>query len=303
MHELRRKSKGDLLNQLKELKTELAALRVAKVTGGAPNKLSKIKVVRLSIAQVLTVIRQNQLTNLREAYGGKMSSGWKCSQGKAITIAVSVAAMVVLAISNFSTPNTALYLGQANVARHTMASMIPVEAQRLMYGIARPATADAAVVEVAEDAEDANVADAVVPPPQVDKLRNMRDHERFVNDYVGKSDRTKVKKELEEGTSGKDRIRMKLKSFYTPQLEDAARQILDVCQANEMETSGIVRLPTKRKIFCVLRSPHVDKDSREHFEVRSHSRVIDVRNPTPQIIDSLMGLSLPPGVFVEVKLA
>ena len=53
------------LLQLKELKTELAALRVAKVTGGAPNKLSKIKVVRLSIAQVLTVIRQNQLTNLR----------------------------------------------------------------------------------------------------------------------------------------------------------------------------------------------------------------------------------------------
>jgi len=57
--------------QLKELKTELAALRVAKVTGGAPNKLSKIKVVRLSIAQVLTVIRQNQLKNLREAYAGK----------------------------------------------------------------------------------------------------------------------------------------------------------------------------------------------------------------------------------------
>lgn len=70
-HELRNKSKGDLLAQLQELKTELAALRVAKVTGGAPNKLSKIKVVRLSIAQVLTVIRQNQLKNLREAYAGK----------------------------------------------------------------------------------------------------------------------------------------------------------------------------------------------------------------------------------------
>jgi large subunit ribosomal protein L35e len=71
VHELRTKSKGDLLNQLKELKTELAALRVAKVTGGAPNKLSKIKEVRLSIAQVLTVIRQNQLKNLREAFNGK----------------------------------------------------------------------------------------------------------------------------------------------------------------------------------------------------------------------------------------
>eukprot|EP00897_Mesotaenium_endlicherianum_P004447 jgi/Mesen1/402/ME000010S_10849 len=71
VHELRSKSKTDLLNQLKELKTELAALRVAKVTGGAPNKLSKIKVVRLSIAQVLTVISQTQKSNLREAYKKK----------------------------------------------------------------------------------------------------------------------------------------------------------------------------------------------------------------------------------------
>merc|ERR1712224_66002 len=69
--ELRTKSKTDLLNQLKDLKTELAALRVAKVTGGAPNKLSKIKVVRLSIARVLTVISQNQKAALAKAYEGK----------------------------------------------------------------------------------------------------------------------------------------------------------------------------------------------------------------------------------------
>ncbi|KAH9767910.1 60S ribosomal protein L35-4 [Citrus sinensis] len=71
VHELRQKSKVDLLNQLKELKAELALLRVAKVTGGAPNKLSKIKVVRLSIAQVLTVISQKQKAALREAYKNK----------------------------------------------------------------------------------------------------------------------------------------------------------------------------------------------------------------------------------------
>lgn len=71
VHELRQKNKSDLLAQLKELKTELAQLRVAKVTGGAPNKLSKIKVVRLSIAQVLTVISQKQKTALREAYKNK----------------------------------------------------------------------------------------------------------------------------------------------------------------------------------------------------------------------------------------
>uniref|UniRef100_A0A1D1YKV3 60S ribosomal protein L35 n=1 Tax=Anthurium amnicola TaxID=1678845 RepID=A0A1D1YKV3_9ARAE len=70
-HELRTNSRADLLNQLKELKTELALLRVAKVTGGAPNKLSKIKVVRLSIARVLTVMSQKQKSALREAYSKK----------------------------------------------------------------------------------------------------------------------------------------------------------------------------------------------------------------------------------------
>merc|ERR1711990_1393066 len=69
--ELRGKSKQELLNQLKDLKQELALLRVAKVTGGAPNKLSKIKVVRLSIARVLTVISHNQNAALRKAYEGK----------------------------------------------------------------------------------------------------------------------------------------------------------------------------------------------------------------------------------------
>ncbi|XP_061351317.1 large ribosomal subunit protein uL29-like isoform X1 [Gastrolobium bilobum] len=71
VYELRNKTKAELLNQLKDLKAELALLRVAKVTGGAPNKLSKIKVVRLSIAQVLTVISQKQKAALREAYKKK----------------------------------------------------------------------------------------------------------------------------------------------------------------------------------------------------------------------------------------
>ncbi|KAK9816572.1 hypothetical protein WJX72_002095 [[Myrmecia] bisecta] len=70
-HELRDKPKSELLAQLKDLKQELAALRVAKVTGGAPNKLSKIKVVRKSVARVNTVISQNQRVALRKAYAGK----------------------------------------------------------------------------------------------------------------------------------------------------------------------------------------------------------------------------------------
>ncbi|XP_047332428.1 60S ribosomal protein L35-like [Impatiens glandulifera] len=71
VHELRQKPKADLLAQLKELKNELSLLRVAKVTGGAPNKLAKIKIVRLSIAQVLTVISQKQKSALREVYKNK----------------------------------------------------------------------------------------------------------------------------------------------------------------------------------------------------------------------------------------
>ncbi|KAL3653128.1 60S ribosomal protein L35 [Castilleja foliolosa] len=71
VHELRQKNKSDLLAQLTDLKTELSSLRVAKVTGGAPNKLSKIKIVRLAIAQVLTVISQKQKSALREAYKNK----------------------------------------------------------------------------------------------------------------------------------------------------------------------------------------------------------------------------------------
>ncbi|KAG0465138.1 hypothetical protein HPP92_019302 [Vanilla planifolia] len=71
VHELRQKSKTELLNQLKDLKAELSLLRVAKATGAAPHKLSKIKVVRLSIAQVLTVISQKQKSALREAYKKK----------------------------------------------------------------------------------------------------------------------------------------------------------------------------------------------------------------------------------------
>eukprot|EP00195_Chlamydomonas_chlamydogama_P009670 CAMPEP_0202898572 /NCGR_PEP_ID=MMETSP1392-20130828/7060_1 /ASSEMBLY_ACC=CAM_ASM_000868 /TAXON_ID=225041 /ORGANISM="Chlamydomonas chlamydogama, Strain SAG 11-48b" /LENGTH=130 /DNA_ID=CAMNT_0049584543 /DNA_START=63 /DNA_END=455 /DNA_ORIENTATION=+ len=78
-HELRGKSKQELLNQLKELKGELSALRVAKVTGGAPNKLSKIKVVRKSIARVLTVYRQNQRTALKS----KIEEDAKNKSGKA----------------------------------------------------------------------------------------------------------------------------------------------------------------------------------------------------------------------------
>jgi small subunit ribosomal protein S10 len=66
--------------------------------------------------------------------------------------------------------------------------------------------------------------------------------------------------------------------------------------------SGPVPLPTRRSRYCVIRSPHKDKDSREHFEIRTHKRLIDILDPTPKTIDSLMRLDLPAGVDIEIKL-
>ena len=80
-------------------------------------------------------------------------------------------------------------------------------------------------------------------------------------------------------------------------LSNALSLILIFCCAIDA-----VPLPTKRKIYCVLRSPHVDKDSREHFETRTHRRIIDIYSPSANTIDALMTLDLPSGVDIEVKL-
>ncbi|CAI5467910.1 unnamed protein product [Closterium sp. Yama58-4] len=97
----------------------------------------------------------------------------------------------------------------------------------------------------------------------------------------------------------KQRIRIKLKSYQVPQLEAASQQILDVAKETGAGIMGPVRLPTHIRKYCVLRSPHVDKDSREHFEIRTHKRLIDLENPTATTIDALMQLELPYGVEVD----
>ena len=101
----------------------------------------------------------------------------------------------------------------------------------------------------------------------------------------------------------KQRIRIKLRAYLHPQLEQACKQILEVAQNTGSGVMGPVPLPTHKRIYCVLRSPHVNKDSREHFEIRTHKRLIDLENPTAQTIDALMQLDLPAGVDVEVKLS
>ncbi|KAF5730491.1 hypothetical protein HS088_TW19G00081 [Tripterygium wilfordii] len=100
----------------------------------------------------------------------------------------------------------------------------------------------------------------------------------------------------------KQKIRIKLRSYWVPLIEDSCKQIMDAAKNTNAKTMGPVPLPTKKRIYCVLKSPHVHKDARFHFEIRTHQRLIDILYPTAQTIDSLMQLDLPAGVDVEVKL-
>jgi len=98
------------------------------------------------------------------------------------------------------------------------------------------------------------------------------------------------------------RIRIRLKAFDHAVVDESARKIVDAVLRTGARVSGPVPLPTERNIFCVITSPHKDKDAREHFEMLTHRRLIDVFDPTPRTIEDLTRLELPAGVEIEVKL-
>ena len=100
----------------------------------------------------------------------------------------------------------------------------------------------------------------------------------------------------------KQKIRIQLKSYETSLLNNSCEKIIDTASRNNSLSMGPIPMPTKRKIYCVLRSPHVNKDSREHFEMRIHKKIIDIYEPSSQTIDSLMKLDIPSGVYINVKL-
>jgi small subunit ribosomal protein S10 len=100
----------------------------------------------------------------------------------------------------------------------------------------------------------------------------------------------------------KQKIRIRLKAYESSLLNQSCEKILDTAARTNSLTMGPVPMPTRRKIYCVLRSPHVDKDSREHFEIRIHKRIIDIYDPSSQTIDSLMKLDLPLGVDISVAI-
>lgn len=99
-----------------------------------------------------------------------------------------------------------------------------------------------------------------------------------------------------------NRIRVKLKSFDHRVIDQAAQKIVDTALSTGARVVGPVPLPTRRKLITVLTSPHTDKDAREHFQILTHKRLIDIEKPTGKTIDSLMHLELPAGVGIEVKM-
>jgi len=98
------------------------------------------------------------------------------------------------------------------------------------------------------------------------------------------------------------KIRIRLRAYDHKLLDQATLDIVDTANKTGAKVVGPIPLPTHINKFCVLRSPHIDKKSREQFEVRTHKRLLDIVDPTQQTVDALMKLDLSPGVDVEIKL-
>jgi small subunit ribosomal protein S10 len=98
------------------------------------------------------------------------------------------------------------------------------------------------------------------------------------------------------------RIRIRLKAYDHRLLDQSARQIVETVLQTGASVSGPVPLPTRINRYTVLRSPHVDKKSREQFEMKTHARLLDILNPTQKTLDALTQLDLPAGIHVEIKL-
>lgn len=98
------------------------------------------------------------------------------------------------------------------------------------------------------------------------------------------------------------KIRIRLKGFDYELVDQSSKQIVETAQKTGARVSGPIPLPTERNVYCVIRSPHKDKDSREEFEMRTHKRLIDILDPPSETVDSLMRLDLPAGVEIDIKL-
>jgi small subunit ribosomal protein S10 len=111
-----------------------------------------------------------------------------------------------------------------------------------------------------------------------------------------------MREEKDMATGIKQRIRIRLKAFDHRILDKSAMQIVDTAQQTGARVSGPVPLPTEIDKYTVMRSPFIDKDSREQFEIRTHKRLIDIIDPTNKTVEALTRLNLPAGVDIEVRL-
>ena len=99
-----------------------------------------------------------------------------------------------------------------------------------------------------------------------------------------------------------DKIRIRLKAYDHEVIDTSARKIVETVTRTGAKVAGPVPLPTEKNVYCVIRSPHKYKDSREHFEMRTHKRLIDILEPNQRTIDALMRIDLPGGVHIEIKI-
>lgn len=98
------------------------------------------------------------------------------------------------------------------------------------------------------------------------------------------------------------KIRIRLKAYDHTALDQSAAKIVDTARRTGAMVSGPIPLPTEKNVYTILRSPHVNKDSREQFEMRTHKRLIDILEASPKTVDALTHLDLPAGVDIEIKL-
>lgn len=110
-----------------------------------------------------------------------------------------------------------------------------------------------------------------------------------------------VKQEKTTKQQSRQKIRIRLKGYDQRLLDRSTEDIVETAKRTGAAIAGPIPLPTRREIFTVLRSPHVDKKSRDQFEIRTHKRLIDILNPTSKTIDALKTLSLPAGVDIKIK--
>lgn len=135
---------------------------------------------------------------------------------------------------------------------------------------------------------------------QIAQIKQGRGQPVLINPI--KCSNTEKRKGITMASTKRQRIRVCLKAYDHKLIDVSSDKIVETAKRTDAKVAGPIPLPTKRRIYCVLRSPHVDKKSREHFELRTHKRIIDIYEPTQQTTEELSRLDLPAGVDIEVKL-